>query len=126
MTPEPATVLVVDDEESIRRLVSRALGGAGFTVLEAENGASALRIIERPAAPVHLVVSDIHMPVMDGLAFAQEVRRQRPTLPLLFITGREPPGLLGEVLLKPFRPGTLLETVFRLLGHAGRPESARA
>jgi len=123
MPAQRATVLVVDDEESLRRLVIRALDGVGFAVLEADNGATALRLLADPG-PVHLVISDIHMPVMDGLAFAREVRRTRPQLPILFITGRESPGLVGEVLRKPFGPDTLLTAVARMLSRpAGTPES---
>lgn len=123
MAGQRATVLVVDDEESLRRLVIRALHGVGFAVLEADNGASALALLTAPG-PVHLVISDIHMPVMDGLALARELRRARPQLPILFITGRESPGLTGEVLRKPFGPDALLTAVARMLSRpAGTPES---
>jgi CheY-like chemotaxis protein len=123
MAVQRATVLVVDDEESLRRLVIRALHGVGFAVLEADNGASALALLTGPG-PVHLVISDIHMPVMDGLALARELRRARPQLPILFITGRESPGLVGEVLRKPFGPDALLTAVARMLSRpAGTPES---
>jgi CheY-like chemotaxis protein len=123
MTVQRATVLVVDDEESLRRLVSRALLGVGFAVLEADNGATALRLLAGPG-PVHLVISDIHMPVMDGIAFARELRLLRPQLPILFITGRESPGLTGEILLKPFGPDALVVAVSRLLSRpAAAPES---
>ena len=123
MSAQQATVLVVDDEESLRRLVARALSGVGFGVLEAENGASALRLLAGTAGGVHLVISDIHMPVMDGLAFAQELRLRLPDVPLLFITGRESPDLVGEVLRKPFGQEALLMAVTRLLGQAASVRS---
>jgi two-component system chemotaxis response regulator CheY len=119
MSPQQATVLVVDDEESLRRVVARALTGVGFGVLEADNGASALRLLAAGDAGVHLVISDIHMPVMDGLAFARELRMRQPSLPILFITGRESPELVGEVLRKPFMPDDLLLAVARMLGGVG-------
>ena len=119
MAGQQATVLIVDDEESLRRLVSRTLTGVGFAVLEADHGASALRVLAE-RAPVHLVISDIHMPVMDGLTLAREVRRTSPQLPILFITGRESPELTGDILRKPFGPDLLLATVARLLGRPAR------
>ena len=122
MPSQPATVLVIDDEESLRRLVSRSLTGVGFSVLEADNGASALRLLDTGGKPLHLVISDIHMPVMDGLAFAREFRLLRPGVPILFITGREWPGLAGDVLRKPFGPDALLLAVARLLGRVGTLE----
>ena len=91
MAIQPATVLIVDDEAAVRRLVARSLPGVGFSVQEAENGVSALRLLEA-ADPVHLVISDIHMPAMDGLALARDLRALRPLLSILFITGRESPG----------------------------------
>ena len=123
MAIQPATVLIVDDEAAVRRLVTRSLLGVGFSVKEAENGVSALRLLEA-ADPVHLVISDIHMPAMDGLALARELRALRPLLPVLFITGRESPGLSGDVLRKPFGPEALLIAVSRVLGRAaGNPKS---
>ena len=119
MSPQQATVLVVDDEESLRRVVARALTGVGFGVLEADNGASALGLLASGNASVHLVISDIHMPVMDGLTFARELRMRLPSLPILFITGRESPELVGEVLRKPFMPDDLLLAVARMLGGVG-------
>jgi two-component system chemotaxis response regulator CheY len=116
MSPQQATVLVVDDEESLRRVVARALTGVGFGVLEADNGASALRLLAGAGAGVRLVISDINMPVMDGLAFARELHLRLPAVPILFITGRESPDLVGEVLRKPFGPEALLMTVARMLG----------
>jgi CheY-like chemotaxis protein len=117
MPTQPATVLIVDDEAAVRRLVARSLVGVGFAVKEADNGAAALRLLATPD-PVHLVISDIHMPVMDGLALARELRVRRPHIPLLFITGRESPGLTGDVLRKPFGPDALLLAVAKVLGRA--------
>jgi len=124
MGNRPATVLIVDDEAAVRRLVARSLVSVGFSVKEADNGLSALRLLEAADA-VHLVISDIHMPAMDGLALARELRLLRPFLPILFITGREPPGITGEVLHKPFGPEALLVAVSKVLGRAGDPSGSR-
>jgi CheY-like chemotaxis protein len=124
MSPQQVTVLVVDDEEGLRRVVTRTLAGVGFRVLEAENGAAALRLLGAAEAGVHLVISDIHMPVMDGMAFARELRLRLPAMPILFITGLQSPDLVGQVLRKPFGPDDLLQAVARMLGGTADARSA--
>jgi CheY-like chemotaxis protein len=124
MSPQQVTVLVVDDEEGLRRVVTRTLAGVGFRVLEAEDGAAALRLLGAAEAGVHLVISDIHMPVMDGMAFARELRGRLPAMPILFITGLASPDLVGQVLRKPFGPDDLLHAVARMLGGTADARSA--
>jgi CheY-like chemotaxis protein len=121
-TRQQPTILLVDDEEFLRRLLARVLGGAGFDVVEAENGAAALRAAIGLGGALRLVVTDIHMPVMNGIEFAREFRPHHPTVPVLFITGREP-GITddptyfdGHLLRKPFRSEAFLAAVGRLLG----------
>ena len=114
---------MVDDEESLRRLLRRTLAGLGFAVLEADDGVSALGVVSASRA-LHLVITDLHMPRMDGHALARELRVLRPHLPILFITGRENPGLSGEVLRKPFGPEALLVAVSRLIGRVPGPGAA--
>ncbi len=118
------TVLVVDDEEMLRRLLARALAGAGFAVLEAENGELALQAAQSLPGEraLNLVVTDVNMPVMDGLEFARAFRPLHPRVPILFITGKDLRASLtdagrleGEVLLKPFGPDAFLDTVVRML-----------
>ncbi len=88
--PAPVAVLLVDDEEILRRLLARALAGVGFQVLEAANGAEALKTALTLKGKLSLVVTDIRMPVMDGLDFALAFRPHFPTVPILFMTGKEP------------------------------------
>ena len=88
-TTQQPTILLVDDEEFLRRLLARVLGGAGFGVVEAENGAAALRAAVGLDGALKLVVTDIHMPVMNGIEFAREFRPHHPAVPVLFITGRD-------------------------------------
>ena len=120
-TPQP-TILLVDDEEFLRRLLARVLGGAGFDVVQAENGAAALRAAAGLNGALRLVVTDIHMPVMNGIEFAREFRPHHPAVPVLFITGRDtgttddPAYFDGHLLRKPFRSETFLAAVDRLLG----------
>jgi len=113
-----ATILVVDDEESVRAVIARTLEGAGFAVLQAEHGEAALRVVRDFVGVLALAVVDMNMPVMTGSEFAREFRPMHPSVPVLFITGREPilPG--ARVLLKPFGPDELLETVAQVLGEA--------
>jgi CheY-like chemotaxis protein len=124
-TPAPVargTVLVVDDEDLLRRLLSRILADAGFGVVEAENGASALETARQLDGDLGLVVTDVNMPVMGGLEFAREFRPLHPSVPILFITGRELPSPLpGEsagrgLLRKPFRAEAFLRAVAELVG----------
>ncbi len=129
--PAQVAVLLVDDEEMLRRLLARALAGVGFQVLEAANGAEALKTALTLKGKLSLVVTDIRMPVMDGLDFALAFRPHFPTVPILFMTGKEPlvfppttTGAEDNLLRKPFGPEQFLEAVVRMLGqgvHAGHP-----
>ena len=81
-----ATVLVVEDEENLRTLLRRALQSHGYGVLEAANGAEALLILEEKRQ-VHIVVTDLRMPVMDGRQLASVLSRLRPAIPVVFMSG---------------------------------------
>jgi CheY-like chemotaxis protein len=80
------TVLVVEDEPLVRMLTSTLLRDQGFSVLEAINGGEALQLLKNGRA-VDLVLTDIRMPVMDGLELSQHVRASFPALPVVFVTG---------------------------------------
>jgi CheY-like chemotaxis protein len=120
-TAATGTVLVVEDEASVRRLTRRALEAAGFRVLEAEDGAQALRLAE--GALLDLVVTDIVMPGMSGVELAERIAPSHPGLPVLFVSGYadEAPEAHGakaagrELLGKPFRPRQLVERARRLI-----------
>jgi CheY-like chemotaxis protein len=120
-TTQRQIILLVDDEAVLRRMLARVLDEAGFDVIEAENGEAALRAAQPVDGGLSLVVTDIHMPVMNGLEFAHRFRPLHPAVPVLFITGRDPSGtddpayLDGHLLRKPFRSEALLDTVARLL-----------
>jgi DNA-binding response OmpR family regulator len=119
------TVLVVDDDEHVLRLVERVLSRAGYDVHRARDGAEGLQLAEshRP----DLIVLDLKMPVMDGPTFRQEQLR-RPALariPVLVLSGRPNDDHIAELLgvpriSKPFEMHELLSTV-RLLCASGRP-----
>ena len=81
------TVLLVEDEPSVRRVARRLLERAGARVLDAANGADALGVWRAHRDAIRLVVTDVRMPVMDGLELAHRLRADRADLPLVFMSG---------------------------------------
>jgi two-component system, cell cycle sensor histidine kinase and response regulator CckA len=81
------TVLVVEDEEALRRLTKRALEAAGYTVLAAASGEEALAISERQIGDIHLLLTDVVMPRMSGRSLAEDLALRRPTLKVLYMSG---------------------------------------
>lgn len=120
-TPSRGSILVVDDETTLRSLLVRTLVDAGFEAVEAENGEEALRVATGCGARLQLAVTDLTMPVMSGIEFAREFRPRWPRVPILFITGKNPDPRagavqsLGELMLKPFGPDAFLARVLRIL-----------
>ena len=109
------TVLVVDDEATVRMLIVETLKDLGYRALEAEHGEAGLDIIRSPAR-VDLLVTDVGMPGLNGRQFADAARDLRPGLPVLFITGYAHNAALSnghglgagmELLTKPFTLDTL-------------------
>ena len=80
-------VLIVDDEESMRMLVARAIAMDGHQTVTAQDGAEALEILTREAGRFDLLLTDIQMPVMDGIALALATARDFPRLTILLMTG---------------------------------------
>jgi two-component system, cell cycle response regulator CpdR len=103
-------VLIVDDEESMRLLVARAVAMDGHETTTAADGAEALDILSSPAFSFDLLLTDIQMPVMDGIALALTAARDFPQLTILLMTGfadqRERASGLNaiahDVISKPF------------------------
>jgi two-component system cell cycle sensor histidine kinase/response regulator CckA len=113
------TILLVEDEDPVRAVNSRALVARGYTVLEAASGVEALEIMAQQAKPVDLVVSDVVMPEMDGPTLLRELRGQYPHLKVIFVSGYAedafrknlPEGEEFNFLPKPFSLKQLVETV---------------
>jgi two-component system, cell cycle sensor histidine kinase and response regulator CckA len=82
-----ATVLVVEDEDMVRSVAVRSLTRLGYRVLEAGNGFEALDVLAQHGVTVDIVVSDVVMPEMDGPALLKEVRKTRPDLKIIFVSG---------------------------------------
>ncbi len=117
------TVLVVDDEDSVRRLVSAVLRRHGFSIIEAANGREALTALAE-RYDVDLVISDVLMPELGGRELAKQLQRDRPEMPVLFISGYTNQELANEggsldadatFLAKPFSSQQLMGAVSTLL-----------
>jgi two-component system cell cycle response regulator CpdR len=105
-----ARILVVDDEEPIRSLVARALAQDGHEIATADDGAEALDLLTRQRGGFDLLVADIRMPVMDGIALALATARDHPDIIIMLMTAyadqRERASgldrLIHDVITKPF------------------------
>ncbi|MGV2976833.1 cell cycle histidine kinase CckA [Roseibium alexandrii] len=82
-----ASILLVEDEEAVRAFAARALASRGYTVYEAGTGMEALEVMEETGGEVDLVVSDVVMPEMDGPSLLVELRKTRPDLKIIFVSG---------------------------------------
>jgi two-component system, cell cycle sensor histidine kinase and response regulator CckA len=116
-------VLVVDDEATVRRMVVRILREGGYEAIEAGDGLEALKVVEDWLWPIDLVLTDIKMPVLDGIRLGQAIADVRPDLPLAYMSGFGPEAtnMLRADLLeacfiaKPFSADALLTLVRRCL-----------
>jgi signal transduction histidine kinase/CheY-like chemotaxis protein len=125
------TVLVVEDERSLRNLICEALTKFGCTVLSARDGQEALRIVKQRQTAIDLLLTDVVMPGMNGPALAQEVRLLCPGTKILYMTGYSGEFLRADMLIpgvsliqKPFAPADLGRKISKML--AGKPrESSR-
>ncbi len=105
-----ARILIADDEDSMRRLVARALAMDGHETVTVEDGAEALERLVSEAGQYDLLLTDIRMPVMDGIALALAVTRDFPDVTILLMTGfadqRERASnleaIIHDVVVKPF------------------------
>jgi CheY-like chemotaxis protein len=116
-------ILVVDDEEPLRALVARGLGLDGHTCLTAADGAEALDILVAEDGRFDLLLTDIRMPLMDGIALALAARQAFPDLPIILMTGyaeqreraRSLEAIVSEVMTKPFTIADLRATVLDVI-----------
>ena len=117
------TVLVVEDQNQIRRATIRTFEEAGYRVLAAGDGQEALDLLRNPPEPIHLVVTDLVMPRLGGRALHDQARRDGVTIPFLFASGyvdtdgrqREPLDPSLPFIKKPWTAGALLRRVRDLL-----------
>jgi two-component system cell cycle sensor histidine kinase/response regulator CckA len=117
------TILLVEDDESVRALSRRILQSSGFTVLEAGHGEEAIRVCERHQGHIHLLVSDVVMPGLGGRQLAERLLTLRPELKVLYLSGYTDDavmrhGVLEEqvhFLQKPFSTAALARKVREVL-----------
>jgi len=111
-------ILVVDDEQSVREMISLGLTTQGYRVLTAANGADAIALFERRAGEVCLVLLDSDMPMLNGKATIPFLRASSPAVPIVLMSGQMNAGSAAESLpklVKPFKLEELLNTVARHL-----------
>ncbi len=117
------TILLVEDDTAIRRVVIRVLEGAGYRVLAAGTGAEARKAVEEHRGPIHLLLTDVGLPDGSGVKLAEELAAERPEARILYISGYTENGIVaaGELeedlhfLPKPFNVEDLLRAVRAVL-----------
>jgi len=117
------TILIVDDSSSIRQVVGLALKREGYEVIQAEDGVDALSKLD--GAKIHLIISDVNMPNMDGITFVKEVKKMPnyKFTPICMLTTESEQSKMqeGKVagakawVVKPFQPPQLLDAVSKLV-----------
>ncbi|MDB5105559.1 MAG: domain S-box protein [Fibrobacteres bacterium] len=113
------TILVAEDEYSVRKLIRNLLSGNGYLVLEASDGLEALAVIREYQGPIHMLLTDVVMPNLNGRLLAEEVGRLRPDIRVLYMSGYSGDSVVrcgimeGEnpFLAKPFTPQALAKKV---------------
>ena len=125
------TILLVEDESAIRRLLTELLTYSGFTILQADNGVTALQVADQHAGPIHLLITDIVMPQMSGRVLAEQLTVRRPDMKVLYISGYEAHAIVHQGILdegapflpKPFSNDALLQKIHKLLNLPPEPDS---
>ena len=124
----PRTILVVDDEPGLRRMLVRQLEARRYRVLQAEHGLEALAIYRTARPPIDLVLADVVMPVMNGMQLAAALLEEDPQARFILVSAFVPSGsarlssnVMVPVLQKPFNLDDVLEVLERVLAAAPAP-----
>ena len=124
-------VLLVDDDEQVRMVTEAVLMDAGYTVITAEDGATALRAMDSDRKRIRIVIADYAMPGITGLELLRTVKRQWPGVAILLATGyADIPDLLSgdlmvdQVIRKPFRSNELLARIHTIVGRQDGAEDS--
>ena len=114
-----ATILVVDDDRAIRRLVRLVLEQAGYSVLVAADGVEGLHVFRQFQDRIALLLTDVTMPRMNGLDLADHVLESDSQVPVVFTSGDVPNADRGfGCIAKPFKPDELIDRVYEVLEDA--------
>ena len=124
------SILVVDDEERMRKLIKDFLTNKGYHILEAEDGEKALKNYQENKSKIMLVLLDVMMPKLDGWSVLRQIRQENKELPIIMLTarGEEQDELFGfelgvdEYISKPFSPKILVARVEAILKRTGKNE----
>ena len=95
------TILLVEDSDALRELNHELLQNMGYTILEAQDGRSAISVAERHAGPIHLLLTDVVMPGMSGKALAEELTHSWPAIKVLYVSGYTDNIVLEQTLIDP-------------------------
>lgn len=122
------SILVVDDEDRMRKLIKDFLTNKGYHILEAEDGEKALEIYQQNQSKIMLILLDVMMPKLDGWSVLRQIRQSNKELPIIMLTarGEEQDELFGfelgvdEYISKPFSPKILVARVEAILKRAGK------
>lgn len=117
------SILVVDDESRMRKLIKDFLTQKNYNILEAEDGERALKVYEENKEKINLILLDVMMPKLDGWSVLRQIRQENKTLPIVMLTARaeEQDELFGfelgvdEYITKPFSPKILVARVEAIL-----------
>jgi CheY-like chemotaxis protein len=120
VAPSDTVILLAEDEPLVRNLVQIMLVKEGYAVLAANDGQEALEICNIFKHPIHLLLTDVRMPRMDGFTLKERVRAQRPDIRVILMSGEMTETIATEntpdaFLRKPFIPPTLLKCVQKVL-----------
>lgn len=121
------TILVVDDDEDVLSVVVEILKRARFQVLSAANGPSAIKLAEKTKGKIDLLLSDVDMPLLSGPDLGEVLKKGRPDLHVMLMSGGEKGNLLvlnygWAFIQKPFVPGKLVEMVTEVLHSRDRSQ----
>jgi DNA-binding NtrC family response regulator len=122
-----ATILVVDDVEIVLKTVVGFLEKANYRVLSADSGANAIKLAEQTEEPIHLLLSDVDMPKMSGPNLGEILKKTRPSLHVMLMSGGSNGNLLvlnygWAFIEKPFVAGKLVEMVTDVLNSPNRSQ----
>jgi DNA-binding response OmpR family regulator len=124
----PATILLAEDDEGLRRLIVQALERNGYLVLEANSGELALELARDFEGPIDLLLSDVVMGLISGNDLAVALQASNPELAVILMSGTADTGVLdgllsgtSSFLAKPFRPSALIDEIHALFARRDAP-----